>query len=64
MAKRKYTLRQARMLKELSRQEAADKAGVHYNTIKNWEIGVGRPDIEQVRKLCKIYGVKLEELKL
>lgn len=48
----------------LSQTEFAKKLGVSYATINRWENGHHKPvfnDQRKIAKLCKKYGIKLEE---
>jgi len=45
----------------LKRRWVADQLGVHYNTVKNWELGKARPGPKEILHLAKVYGVKTEE---
>lgn len=51
----KITLRAARVNAGLSAKEAAEKAGVNYSTIINWETGKTVPRANIFAKLCEIY---------
>ena len=58
LAKRFKDLRDDRGLK---RRWVANQLGVHYNTMKNWELGKARPGPKEVLFLAKVYDVKPEE---
>ena len=55
LAKRFKDLRDDRGLK---RRWVAEQLGVHYNTIKNWELGKARPGPKEILFLAKVYGVE------
>lgn len=57
-ALRMKTLRDERGLK---RGWVAERLGVHYNTLKNWELGKSHPGTRELLALCKIYHVKPDE---
>lgn len=57
MSKYKFTLKQARQLKGLRLQDAADKMGVHLQTIRNWELGITKIGAQNLSKLCQVYGI-------
>lgn len=57
MSKYKFTLKQARQLKGLRLQDAADKMGVHLHTIRNWELGITKIGAQNLIKLCQVYGI-------
>jgi len=42
----------------LKRGWVADKLGVHYNTLKNWELGKAHPGTRELLALCKLYHIK------
>ena len=46
----------------LTQDEAADKLGVTRQAISSWERGRSIPDIEMIRKISRLYNVKLEKL--
>ena len=53
-----------RTLRRCTQQELADALGVSRVTIVNWETGRKQPNltIPQVKTLCKVLGVSLDEL--
>ena len=54
----KVTLRAARINAGITtQQEAADKLGVSKDTISNWECGKSYPDVPNIEKIEKVYGV-------
>lgn len=55
-------LRELRDERGLQRRCVADQLGVHYNTVKYWELGVARPGIEYLLHLATIYDVPPNEL--
>lgn len=42
----------------LKRTWVARKVGIHYNTMKNWELGKSHPGTREILALCKIYHCK------
>ena len=58
-AERMKSLRDERGLK---RDWVARQLGVHYNTLKNWELGRAHPGTRELLALCRIYHVEPEEL--
>ena len=58
LAKRLRDLRDDRGLK---RRWVAEQLGVHYNTVKNWELGKVRPGPKEILFLAKVYDVEPEE---
>ncbi|MGP1437578.1 MAG: helix-turn-helix transcriptional regulator [Treponema sp.] len=56
------TLRAARVNKGLSQKEAAEQLGVSKDTIGNWEKGKTYPDVQQLKKIEKLYGIKYHDI--
>lgn len=57
-ADRMKSLRDERGLK---RDWVARQLGVHYNTLKNWELGKAHPGTREILALSRIYHVKPDE---
>lgn len=55
-------LRELRDERGLQRRWVAMQLGVHYNTIKYWELGTSRPGIEYLLHLAIIYDVPPSDL--
>lgn len=55
-------LRSARLEKEWTLEQAAEYVGVDPTTIERWENGETFPQPVKLRKLCKAYAKKPEEL--
>jgi len=51
-----------RKLNNLSQEQLADKMSVTRQTISKWELGETSPDLEQSKKLSKIFNISLDEL--
>lgn len=61
----KYTLKQLRTLRNMSRQQLADAIGVHYNTIMFYENDVNKlrqAEYEIVEKIAKTLEVKIDNI--
>lgn len=58
----KLTLKAARVNKGLTQKEAGELIGVSKNVISNWERQISFPDVLQVQKIEKIYGVNFREI--
>lgn len=56
------TLRAARVNAGMTQAEAAKSAGVDKATIVNWERGKTSPRIDDIKNLCKIYKIDLNNL--
>ncbi len=57
-AERMKSLRDERGLK---RDWVARQLCVHYNTLKNWELGKAHPGTKELLALCRIYHVAAED---
>ena len=51
-----------RTVKAIPVKELADKVGVSEITIRYWETGVRKPKLDNVKKLAKIFKIKVEDL--
>ena len=58
LANRLKTMRDDRGLK---RDWVARQLGVHYNTLKNWELGKAHPGTRELLALARIYHIEPEE---
>jgi len=47
---------------DLSQEQLAERLGVARQTISKWELGETSPDLEQSKKLSKIFNVSLDDL--
>lgn len=54
-------LRSMREERGLKRDWVAKQIGVHYNTLKNWELGKFRPGARDLLAVSEVYHVKPEE---
>lgn len=54
---KKLSLKQARVLSNLTQEQAAKKIGVSTSTISNWEKGFSYPDAKEIKLIEKIYGL-------
>ena len=58
----RMSLRAARVNACLSQKEAAARLGIGNKTLGSWENGVSFPRIDQVEKLCALYGCSYDDL--
>ena len=58
----KLTLRAARINSGMGQEEVAKALEVSTRTISNWEHERTYPTIYQLVRLCKLYGVDVEDL--
>lgn len=62
MTKFKERLRDLRKEKELSQIQLAEKLGVDFRTISNWENGVRKPDIDMLVVVAEFFEVSTDFL--
>ncbi len=48
--------------KNMTQMELADKLGISFQAVSNWERGNSMPDISKLPELAEIFGVTLDEL--
>lgn len=58
----RFSLRSARAYADMTLQEAAEKLGVSYSTLRNWEMGKTEPKASVISQLSALYGVRAEDL--
>lgn len=58
----KISLKALRVNKTLTQEQAGKLIGVRKETISNWEKGKTFPDVEQIQKIEKVYGVKYDNI--
>ena len=58
------SLKAARVNCELTLREAADKLGVHVDTLGNYESKRTTPKYDIIVKMCHLYGVNLDDLRI
>lgn len=56
------TLKAARVNKNLTQKEAAERIGVSSDVISNWERQVSFPNVLQLKAIEKTYGVTYSQL--
>lgn len=55
-------LKKARLDAGLTQKDAADKLGITYQAISNYERGINRVDTDTLSRLCRIYGIQISNL--
>lgn len=55
-------IKNARIKKEYTQEQAAEKLSVSRQTISNWENEKSLPDIISIIRMSELYGVSLDEL--
>lgn len=53
---------QLRKKKDMTQFELADRLGISYQAVSNWERGNSMPDISKLPELAEIFGVTVDEL--
>ena len=56
------TLEAARRNVKLTQKEAAERLGISNGTLCNWENGVSFPNVQQVEKICELYGLTYDDI--
>lgn len=62
--KRILTLKEWRMLLDITQEEMAQKLGIHPNTYRRYEIHPEEIRIGTVIRICDVLGIKTSELKI
>jgi DNA-binding XRE family transcriptional regulator len=62
MSEKALTLKQWRMIKDLTQQEIADKIGVHVNTYAAWEQNPERIELQYCKKIAEALGEDLNSI--
>jgi transcriptional regulator with XRE-family HTH domain len=55
-------LKEARLKKDLTQTEVADKAGIHPNTYAKIERGENKPSSDSIKKLIKVLGIESSKI--
>lgn len=55
-------LKKARLDAGLTQKDAADRLGITYQAISNYERGINRVDTDTLTRLCRIYGIQISDL--
>ena len=55
-------IRNARINKNMTQTELADKMGVSFQAVSNWERARSMPDLSKLGDLCRVLGLSLEDL--
>lgn len=56
------TIRQARIQQNMTQLELADRMGVSFQAVSNWERGNSMPDISKLEPLCEVLNLNVQEL--
>lgn len=60
----KITLRAARVNAGLDQSDVARELGVNIATVSSWETGKTNPSLENLKKMCELYKISVEFIKL
>ncbi len=55
-------IRQARIQQNMTQLELADRMGVSFQAVSNWERGNSMPDISKLETLCEVLKLNVQEL--
>jgi len=55
-------IRKYRELNGLTQKQLAEKLNISSARLSNWEIGINRPDVDMLAKLCEILNVSANTL--
>ena len=58
----KLTLKAARVNAGFTQKNVAEMLGISNKTVCNWETGASIPNVQQVERLCGLYGVTYDNL--
>lgn len=58
----KLTLRQHRLVREISQEKMADELGVHRNTYAALEENPGKMSVDQAKTIAKILEVTVDDI--
>ncbi len=58
----KFTIRQHRMLREISQEEMANKLNISYNTYRNWEEEPAKISIKKAMEIADIFKVSINDI--
>ena len=56
------TLKAARINKNLTQKEAAERIEVSKDTVGNWERGKSYPSANQIKKIEEVYGIHYDNI--
>lgn len=58
------SLKAARINAKMTQTDVCIQLGIRRGTLSRWENGKAWPNVKQMQKLCELYGVNTEDLKL
>lgn len=58
----KLTVKQHRLIREISQEEMADKIGVHVQTYRAWEESPEKISIAKAKKIAAAFNISINEI--
>lgn len=58
----KLTLKQYRLIRDLTQEQMAEIIGVHINTYRNWEESPGKISIDKAKKIAQALSISVNEV--
>ena len=56
------TLKAARVNRNMTQSEAAEKLGISKDTLRNWEQGKSFPDVKAIKQIEALYGLSYNDI--
>lgn len=58
----KLTVKQHRLIREISQEEMAEKVGVHVQTYRAWEENPEKISIAKAKKIAIAFGISINDI--
>jgi len=58
----KLTIKQHRLIREISQEEMADKIGIHVQTYRAWEEKPEKISIAKAKKIAAVFNISISEI--
>jgi len=58
----KLTVKQHRLIREISQEEMAEKVGVHVQTYRAWEENPEKISIAKAKKIATAFGISINDI--
>lgn len=58
----KLTVKQHRLIREISQEEMADKIGIHVQTYRAWEENPEKISIAKAKKIAAAFGISINDI--
>ena len=58
----KLTVKQHRLIREISQEEMADKIGIHVQTYRAWEEKPEKISIAKAKKIATAFGISINDI--